>query len=51
MTVLACIECTNIILDLGYEAGVNLRPYLGANVAVSTGKSVSQIGKKCTNVI
>lgn len=42
---------TNIILDLGYEAGVNLKPYLGADVAVSTGKSSSQIGIQCTNII
>ncbi|KAJ5366868.1 hypothetical protein N7541_000809 [Penicillium brevicompactum] len=34
------IQFAASVFDLGYEAGVNLRPYLGANVAVSTDKGL-----------
>ncbi|KAJ5036333.1 hypothetical protein EN45_038440 [Penicillium chrysogenum] len=34
------VQFSASILDQGYEAGVNLKPYLGANIAVSTDKGL-----------
>ncbi|KAJ6072350.1 hypothetical protein N7467_010435 [Penicillium canescens] len=34
------VQFSASILDQGYEAGVNLRPYLGATIAVSTDKGL-----------
>lgn len=40
------------LLDQGFEAGVNLKPYLGGSISAATSKNIIHIqyGKKHTNI-